>query len=41
MKQTSTITRKLSIEIFKENKKKTHKTYVIFRYVIISEQQNV
>lgn len=40
MKQTSTITRKLFIKIFKENKK-THKTYVIFRYVIISEQQNV
>lgn len=41
MEQTSTITRKLSIKIFKENKKKTQKTYVIFRYVIISEQQNV
>ena len=37
MEQTSTITRKLSIKIFGENRK----TSVIFRYVIIYEQQNV
>ena len=41
MEQTSNIARKLSIKIFKENRKKTHKTSVIFRYMIISEQQNV
>ena len=40
MEQTSTIARKLSIKIFEENRK-THKTSVIFRYVIISEQQNI